>query len=105
MQSTKVTKKDAKLFIVMAIKCITRQVNNGHTDTMDFNLDVKGRLECVHEGTLNFIRHNLEWNDFVEWRSARPLMWSMDNNSKLNDIEGQLVWCKEIYDNPKYFND
>lgn len=95
---TTANKRDGKRFIDSAIRFITIQTNESvGIEDCDFSIEVRGGTENVHEGTFNFIRHNMKWDDYVKYCKDDSYYHTPDAET--------LKWNKVMYDDPKYFNE
>lgn len=95
---TKANKRDGKRFVDSAIRFISRQVNESMgIEDLDFCIEVRGGMENVHEGTFDFIRHNMTWENYEGWVN--------DQNCYNGCDEEEMKWRKVMYDDPKYFTE
>lgn len=94
---SKATKRDGKRFLDLAIHCIVRKHNDDNKRS--FCIETRGGTENVTEKAINFIRHNMTWNEFTKW-----LKNTDEHGWDVNIYENDIVWYKSIYDNPKQFN-
>lgn len=89
----KATKRDAKNFLNSFVWYL-RSVSG-------LLLDLTGDMnDNVSETSINWVRNQATWDEYVEWvRADHPRrQWYMPSDD-------DLVWYKQVYDNPTMFNE
>ena len=92
-----VNKRDGKRFLDSAVRFVSGWYNDDDDGDLNFCLDVRGGLENVCEGAFNWVVHNMDWKEYVDWIKDR-------SNATYVQVE-ELQWFKLIYDNPAIFNE